>query len=65
MIIDQTTLTLYGAEWCEDSKRVKTYLEENQLDFTYINVDLDREAAMQVEKMQDGKRLTPTLLINR
>lgn len=64
MIIDQTTLTLYGAEWCEDSQRVKTYLEENQLDFTYINVDLDREAAMQVEKMQDGKRLTPTLLIN-
>ena len=64
MIIDQTTLTLYGAEWCEDSKRVKSYLEENQLDFTYINVDLDREAAMQVEKMQDGKRITPTLLIN-
>ncbi|GAB2551559.1 FAD-dependent oxidoreductase [Spirosoma aerophilum] len=64
MIIDQTTLTLYGADWCEDSQRVKAYLEANHLDFTYHNVDLDKESVMQVQELQAGKRLTPTLIIN-
>lgn len=64
MSFDQTTLVLYGAEWCEDSQRVKTYLEDNKLNFTYINVDLDQQSVQKVEEIQEGKRLTPTLVIN-
>ncbi|MDB5242975.1 MAG: pyridine nucleotide-disulfide oxidoreductase [Spirosoma sp.] len=64
MNIDQTTLILYGAAWCDDSKRVKTVLETNRLPFTYINIDLNKETVRQVEELQAGKRLTPTLVVN-
>lgn len=64
MKLDQTVIKVYGAEWCEDSHRVKTYLEANKIDFSYINVHIDSNAATVVEQLHDGKRITPTLVIN-
>lgn len=56
-----TSLKLYGADWCPDCRRAKNYLKENQVDFEFIDVDLDAEATALVEKINKGKRIIPTL----
>ena len=58
------TLKLYGADWCPDCRRAKAYLKENNIDFEFIDVDLDEEATRLVEKINKGKRIIPTLDLN-
>jgi len=61
---DQTTITLYGADWCSDSERVQNYLANHQVPFDYIDIEIDKESAQVLEGMNQGKRITPTLVIN-
>ncbi len=61
---DQTSIKLYGAAWCQDSERVKNFLSENKIDYEYINVEIDKEASSLLEGMNNGKRITPTLVVN-
>ncbi len=58
------TIKLYGADWCPDCRRAKAYLKEHQIDFEFIDVDLDKEATSLVEKINNGKRIIPTILMN-
>ena len=60
-----TKITLYGADWCPDCVRAKTYLKHNGIDYTFIDVDLDKEATAKVEAINHGKRIIPTLIINQ
>lgn len=57
-------ILLYGADWCPDCRRAKAYLKENNIDFTFIDVDLDKEATAKVEAINNGKRIIPTVIIN-
>ncbi len=59
-----TTLKLYGADWCPDCRRAKTYLKEKNIDFEFIDVDLDEGATALVEKINNGKRIIPTIISN-
>ncbi len=56
-------ILLYGADWCPDCRRVKAYLQENNIAYTFIDVDLDKEAIAKVETINNGKRIIPTLII--
>lgn len=58
------TLKLYGADWCPDCRRAKAYLKENNIDFDFIDVDLDKDATALVEKINNGKRIIPTIDLN-
>ncbi len=58
------TITLYGADWCPDCRRAKAFLKDNELEYTFIDVDLDKEATSKVEEINNGKRIIPTLMIN-
>ena len=58
-----TDILLYGADWCPDCRRAKAYLKENNIDFTFVDVDLDKEATAKVEAINNGKRIIPTLII--
>lgn len=58
------TIKLYGADWCPDCRRAKSYLKENNINFEFIDVDLDKEATAKVESINKGKRIIPTILIN-
>ncbi len=55
---------LYGADWCPDCRRAKAYLKDNAIGFTFIDVDLDKEATSKVETINNGKRIIPTIIIN-
>ena len=56
-------VVLYGADWCPDCRRAKAYLKENNVEFTFIDVDLDKEATAKVEAINNGKRIIPTVII--
>jgi thioredoxin reductase (NADPH) len=58
------TIKLYGADWCPDCLRAKSYLKENNITFEFVNVDLDKEATARVESINNGKRIILTVLIN-
>ncbi len=59
-----TDIILYGADWCPDCRRAKSFLNDNNIKFTFIDVDLDKEATAKVEAINNGKRIIPTLIIN-
>lgn len=58
-----TDIILYGADWCPDCRRAKAYLKENNITYTFIDVDLDKDATAKVEAINNGKRIIPTLII--
>ena len=57
-------ILLYGADWCPDCRRAKAHLKENNIEYTFIDVDLDKEATAKVEAINNGKRIIPTVIIN-
>lgn len=57
-------IQLYGADWCPDCRRAKSYLKENNISYDFIDVDLDEEATKRVEAINNGKRIIPTVIIN-
>lgn len=57
-------ITLYGADWCPDCRRAKAFLKENDIDYTFIDVDIDQTATRLVEQINKGKRIIPTIIIN-
>jgi len=59
-----TEIIFYGAEWCSDCKRAKQFLNENNIQYKFIDIDLDKNATNLVETINKGKRIIPTLLIN-
>ncbi len=58
------TIDLYGADWCPDCVRAKAYLKENNIQYNFIDVDLDEAATKKVEEINNGKRIIPTIIIN-
>ncbi|MFT7247320.1 MAG: thioredoxin reductase (NADPH) [Arcticibacterium sp.] len=58
------TIILYGADWCPDCRRAKKFLRDNNIEYTFIDVDIDKEATAKVEKINNGKRIIPTLILN-
>ena len=58
------SITFYGADWCPDCRRAKKYLQENNINYDFVDVDLDQQATQLVESINKGKRIIPTLLIN-
>ena len=57
------TIKLYGADWCPDCRRAKAFLNENNIEFEFIDVDLDAQATAKVESINKGKRIIPTVII--
>jgi thioredoxin reductase (NADPH) len=57
-------IQLYGADWCPDCLRAKAFLKDNNIQYDFIDVDLDQEATKRVESINNGKRIIPTIIIN-
>ena len=59
-----TTIDFYGADWCPDCQRAKAFLKEHQIEFNFIDVDIDKKATAKVEEINHGKRIIPTIIVN-
>jgi thioredoxin reductase (NADPH) len=57
-------IKMYGADWCPDCRRAKSYLDKNEVEYEFIDVDLNADATAQVEAINGGKRIIPTIIID-
>ncbi|MCL4130381.1 UNVERIFIED_CONTAM: hypothetical protein GTU68_014884 [Idotea baltica] len=57
-------IVFYGADWCHDCKRAKAYLNANNINYKFVDVDLDKTATDLVQTINNGKRIIPTIVIN-
>lgn len=55
-------ILLYGATWCMDCNRAKQYFDDNNVDYDFINIDEDPEAADKVVEINKGLRSIPTIV---
>lgn len=59
----ENPIIMYGADWCPDCKRAKSFLNEHNIDFDFIDIEVDEKHARTVEKINEGKRIIPTFRI--
>ena len=54
---------VYGADWCEDTKRTRALLDNLDVDYDYVNIEQDEQAARWVKEQNDGRERKPTVKI--
>lgn len=57
-------ITVYGAYWCPDCRRSKRFLSEHQIAHTWVDIEQDNEARAYVKKLNNGKRIIPTIVFD-
>lgn len=58
---------MYGANWCGDTQRAKKFLEENNIEYTFLDVEDEEkgeEYSTIVMDLNEGKRIVPTFIID-
>ena len=55
-------ITVYGATWCPDCRRAKKFLGEHRIGYRNIDIEQEPEAAAVVERLNQGKRIIPTIV---
>ncbi len=55
-------IVVYGADWCPDCSRAKQYLGEQMVNFRWVDIERDPEARAYVERVNNGKRIIPTIV---
>lgn len=54
---------VYGADWCGDTKRTLSALDNLGVAYDYINVEQDEQASRWVKQQNDGKERKPTIKV--
>ena len=57
-------IVLYGADWCPDCRKSKAFLDDNKINYQYIDIDKNEWAIPIITKINNGKRKIPTIIIN-
>lgn len=55
-------ITMYGAEWCGDCRRSKRFMDENKVNYNYIDVEADASASEKVIEINGGMRSIPVIV---
>jgi len=55
------TVTVYGAPWCGDCRRVKNFLRQRGVEFREVNIDETPDAEELVLRVNNGRRKVPTI----
>ncbi|TMK45854.1 MAG: FAD-binding protein [Actinobacteria bacterium] len=56
-------ITVYGAPWCPDSRRTKRFLGEARVDFEWVDIGQDPDAAAFVLRQGAGKLTIPVVVL--
>ncbi len=57
-------IKVYGADWCSDCVTAKKFLNSKGVDFEYIDITDNQKAIFLVEKINNGRRVIPTLIVD-
>jgi mycoredoxin len=52
---------VYGADWCEDTRHAREFLERLGVPYDYVDVEQDASAAEWVKSHNEGKERKPTI----
>jgi mycoredoxin len=55
-------ITMYGTRWCGDSKRARNILDDNKIDYIFIDIDQDKDGEKYVVAINHGNRSVPTIV---
>lgn len=55
-------ILFYGAEWCGDCRRSKTFLEKHKIAYTYIDLEENPALIAEVVRRNDGMRSIPAIV---
>jgi hypothetical protein len=54
-------ITVYGADWCEDTRRSQRLLRRLHVPHHYVNIDEDLDGLGRAKALNHGERRTPTI----
>ncbi len=57
-----SSIMVYGAVWCPDCKRAKQFFGEQRVQYNNVDIDEDPKSVAFVEKINEGKRIIPTII---
>ena len=57
-------IKVFGADWCSDCVTAKRFLESKGVEFEYIDITDNQQAIDLVEKINKGRRVIPTLVVD-
>ena len=60
--MEQSGITVYGANWCGDCRRAKKFMDDNGVGYQWVDVENDPAAIELVLKLNGGKRIIPTIV---
>lgn len=59
---DQPTVKFYGAMWCGDTRRARSWMDKYKVSYEWIDVDKSKEAEEYVKSVNNGFRSIPTIV---
>ena len=62
--MEQSEITVYGANWCGDCRRAKKFMDDNGVGYDWVDVENDPAAIELVLKLNGGKRIIPTIVFD-
>jgi len=57
-----TEIVMYGTSWCGDTRRARRFLDQNNIQYKWIDIDQDLEGRKFVEEVNNGFRSVPTII---
>ncbi len=57
-----SVILVYSTSWCPDCKRAKKFFGEQRIPYFNIDIESDPEAMAYVERVNNGKRIVPTII---
>lgn len=58
----EAKIIMYGTNWCSDSRRARTLMDQNHIEYTFIDIDKDMDGRKFVEQVNNGYRSVPTIV---
>jgi mycoredoxin len=55
-------IKIYGTSWCPDCARAKQVFNKLKIPFDWIDIDKDKPAADEVQKINGGFKSVPTIV---
>lgn len=55
-------VTVYGTTWCSDCRRSKALLHELGVEYEWVDISEEPDAAAIVMKINEGRAIVPTIL---
>lgn len=55
-------LVIYGVDWCGDCIRTRRFLNNNKVEYKFVNIDQDSDGEQFVLSTNHGMRSVPTIV---